>query len=149
MRDNPRMRVMFASGYCDLATPYFATDYTIDHMNLTPQLRKNVTRKMYEGGHMLYHLRESMEKLKADVAAFVAQPRRRKRKSEVVYRSARASTGTDRACLNDPNLAGEHAMERARSRRRSRPMPSTPSHLPESVSPELPPITVTRLPISA
>jgi carboxypeptidase C (cathepsin A) len=71
MRQNPRMKVMFASGYQDLATPYFATDYTLAHMSLTAELRKQVTRKMYEGGHMMYHVRESLKKLHADVAEFM------------------------------------------------------------------------------
>ena len=71
MRENPKMKVMFASGYTDLATPYFATDYTISHMNLSADLRKNVSRAMYEGGHMMYHVRESLEKLHADVAGFI------------------------------------------------------------------------------
>jgi carboxypeptidase C (cathepsin A) len=71
MRENPRMHVMFASGYEDLATPFFATDYTVAHMTLGVDLRKNVTRKMYEGGHMMYHVRESLEKLHSDVAEFI------------------------------------------------------------------------------
>ena len=71
MRENPKMKVLFASGYEDLATPYFATDYTLAHMNLNADLRKNVTRVMYEGGHMMYHVRESLEKLHADVATFI------------------------------------------------------------------------------
>jgi carboxypeptidase C (cathepsin A) len=71
MRENPRMHVMFASGYHDLATPYFATDYTIAHMNLTVDLHKNVSRHLYEGGHMMYHVRESLEKLHADAAEFM------------------------------------------------------------------------------
>jgi carboxypeptidase C (cathepsin A) len=71
MNQNPRMKVMFASGYQDLATPYFATDYTISHMQLPASLRPNITRKMYEGGHMLYHVQASLEQLKSDVAAFM------------------------------------------------------------------------------
>ena len=71
MRENPKMKVMFASGYTDLATPYFATDYTISHMNLSADLRRNVTRAMYEGGHMMYHVRESLEKLHTDVGGFI------------------------------------------------------------------------------
>jgi carboxypeptidase C (cathepsin A) len=71
MHENPKMKVLFASGYTDLATPYFATDYTLAHMALAPELRKNIKRTMYEGGHMMYHVRESMEKLKSDVAEFI------------------------------------------------------------------------------
>ena len=31
---NPYMKLFVASGYYDLATPYFATQYTLNHMNL-------------------------------------------------------------------------------------------------------------------
>jgi carboxypeptidase C (cathepsin A) len=63
--------VLFASGYEDLATPYFATDFTISHMNLPVAIRQNVTRAMFEGGHMMYHVRESLDKLHADVTSFM------------------------------------------------------------------------------
>jgi carboxypeptidase C (cathepsin A) len=71
MNQNPRMKVMFANGYQDLATPYFSTDYTLDHMELPDALRQNITRKMYEGGHMLYHVEASLRQLKTDVATFI------------------------------------------------------------------------------
>jgi carboxypeptidase C (cathepsin A) len=71
MNENPRMKLMFCSGYEDLATPYFATDYTLDHMMVPGALRQNITHKMYEGGHMLYHVQKSLEQLKADVAVFM------------------------------------------------------------------------------
>lgn len=78
MIKNPYLRVMFASGWFDLATPYFATVYTIDHMELSPELRVNITEKHYLGGHMMYHYAPSLEKLRDDVTAFiesaVAQP---------------------------------------------------------------------------
>jgi carboxypeptidase C (cathepsin A) len=73
MHENPKMHVLFASGYEDLATPYFATNYTLDHMHLPADLRKNVDRQMYEGGHMLYHVKESLEKLHKDVGEFMKQ----------------------------------------------------------------------------
>jgi len=67
----PTLKVMFASGYCDLATPYYAVDYTIDHLDLPPELRKNITHTYYVGGHMMYHHRASLAKLKADVAGLI------------------------------------------------------------------------------
>jgi carboxypeptidase C (cathepsin A) len=67
----PNLKVMFASGYCDLATPYYAVDYTIDHLDLPPELRKNITHTYYVGGHMMYHHRASLAKLKADVAGLI------------------------------------------------------------------------------
>ena len=68
---NPYMRLFVASGYYDLATPYFATRYTLRHMGLDPSLRANVQTTYYEAGHMMYIDVGSLRQLKADVAAFV------------------------------------------------------------------------------
>jgi carboxypeptidase C (cathepsin A) len=68
---NPSMKVMFAGGYHDLATPYLATRHTIDHMTLSPELRANISEMHYEGGHMMYHRLESLKKLNADVVEFI------------------------------------------------------------------------------
>ena len=72
MIKNPFLKVMFASGYHDLATPYFATHYTINHLDLNPDLKKNITEHVYPGGHMMYHRLESLKRLNADVKSFVA-----------------------------------------------------------------------------
>jgi carboxypeptidase C (cathepsin A) len=71
MVENPTLKVLVCSGYYDLATPFFATDYTISHLNLTPELRKNITQTYYEGGHMMYHHQKSLEKLNNDVKSFM------------------------------------------------------------------------------
>ena len=68
---NPYMKVHVASGYYDLATPYFGTHYTIDHLNLDPALRRNVTTSEYEAGHMMYIQSESLTKLKKAVGEFL------------------------------------------------------------------------------
>lgn len=67
----PFMKVLVAAGYYDLATPFLASDYTIDHLQLSPELRGNITQTYYTAGHMMYHSREAMLKLKQDVANFV------------------------------------------------------------------------------
>lgn len=67
----PSMRVLLASGRYDLATPYFASDYTIEQMRLPPELRGNVTTQYYGGGHMMYHVIEEQEKLHQDVRSFI------------------------------------------------------------------------------
>ena len=72
MIKNPFLKVMVASGYHDLATPYFATHYTIDHLDLSPELKKNVTEVVYPGGHMMYHRLESLKRLNGDVKSFIA-----------------------------------------------------------------------------
>jgi carboxypeptidase C (cathepsin A) len=68
---NPYMKLFVASGYYDLATPYFAADYTLRHMGLDPALRGNVTTTFYEAGHMMYIDQTSLAQLKRDAAAFV------------------------------------------------------------------------------
>lgn len=75
MSKNPHMRVFVASGYYDLATPYFATEYTLSHLGLDPSLRANITTDYYEAGHMMYIEEGSLAKMQADVAAFLRQPK--------------------------------------------------------------------------
>lgn len=71
MAKNPYMKIFIASGYYDMATPYFATQYTLSSMNLDPALRKNVTTQYYEAGHMMYIERNSLRKLYEDVSKFI------------------------------------------------------------------------------
>jgi len=69
---NPHMKVLVAQGRCDLATPFDAIDHTLNHMELDPSVRENITTKYFEAGHMLYIDVGQLGRLKADVAAFVA-----------------------------------------------------------------------------
>ncbi len=68
---NPYMKLFVASGYYDLATPYFATQYTLAHMGLDPALRGHVQTAQYEAGHMMYIEKNSLAQLKRDVASFI------------------------------------------------------------------------------
>ncbi len=72
MSRNTSLRVWIASGYFDLATPYFATDYTVRQMGLDPAVRGNLTQTFYEGGHMMYMVPTELAKLKADAKKFYA-----------------------------------------------------------------------------
>ena len=71
MAKNPFMKVFVASGYFDMATPYYAAEYTISAMNLDPQLRRNISVSYYEAGHMMYIEKNSLRKLKDDVTVFI------------------------------------------------------------------------------
>jgi carboxypeptidase C (cathepsin A) len=68
---NPHMKVFIASGYYDLATPYFATMHTFDHMGLDAAAKANIRHGEYESGHMMYIHRPSLEQLRKDVRQFL------------------------------------------------------------------------------
>lgn len=73
MKQNPNMKVLVQQGWFDLATPALATRYYIDHLDITPKLRENITLDMYEAGHMMYIHEPSMAKYKEDLARFIQE----------------------------------------------------------------------------
>ncbi len=70
MHKNPYLKVLVCNGYYDLATPYFATQYTFDHMFLDEKLKGNISMKYYEAGHMMYIHKPSLEIMSNDVKEF-------------------------------------------------------------------------------
>jgi carboxypeptidase C (cathepsin A) len=68
---NPHLKVMVLASYYDLATPYFAAEYTLNHMGIHPSMHKNITWQYYEAGHMMYIEKQSHAKLKRDIADFI------------------------------------------------------------------------------
>ncbi|HEU5112085.1 MAG TPA: peptidase S10, partial [Acidimicrobiia bacterium] len=71
MSRSQRMQVFIASGYYDLATPHYATEYTVSHLGLDESLRKNIQMEYYEAGHMMYLQRESLVALAGHLRAFI------------------------------------------------------------------------------
>ncbi len=71
MSANPHLKVHVANGYYDLATPYFATEYTFNHLGLDTSLTKNISMSYYEAGHMMYIHLESLRRLKRELAKFI------------------------------------------------------------------------------
>ncbi|OKS85761.1 S10 family peptidase [Mucilaginibacter polytrichastri] len=69
MAINPYLHVWVACGYYDLATPYFAAEYTFSHMGMRPEQRKHVNFTYYESGHMVYGHKPSLIKMKTDADA--------------------------------------------------------------------------------
>lgn len=90
MTKNSYLRVFVGSGYYDLATPFFATEYTFNHLGLDPSLMSHVTMKHYDAGHMMYIYRPSLIKLKQDLAIFYKQTlenqQKEERQSEAIQR---------------------------------------------------------------
>ena len=77
MAKNPYMKIMISQGYYDMATPFYAAEYTVSAMNLEPELRKNISFNYYEAGHMMYIERNALKKLHDDASAFIASSVRR------------------------------------------------------------------------
>ena len=72
MAQNRSLKVLLASGYYDLATPFLAAEWTLDHLRLDPSLAGNVTTRRYEAGHMMYVHEPSIEALRGDLDTFMA-----------------------------------------------------------------------------
>jgi carboxypeptidase C (cathepsin A) len=71
MTRNPHLKIFVANGFYDLATPFFATQYTFDHLGLDSELRKNISMGFYEAGHMMYIHKPSLMQLKKDLVNFM------------------------------------------------------------------------------
>jgi carboxypeptidase C (cathepsin A) len=72
MNNDPGMHVMFNNGYYDMATPFFATQYTVDHMDLPASERANVHFYYYPVGHMLYVNPKALPMLQKNIDEFIA-----------------------------------------------------------------------------
>ncbi len=67
---NPHLGVFIAAGYYDLATPYFATRYTVSHLGLPGPLHKNISCRFYDAGHMMYIDGDQRAGLSSDARRF-------------------------------------------------------------------------------
>lgn len=68
---NPHLRVLVLNGLTDLATPFLATEYTMDHLNLPPAFRDHVVQKYFDSGHMMYLHEPELKQMKGEIADFI------------------------------------------------------------------------------
>lgn len=71
MIENPYLRVQVENGLFDMATPFFATEYTMDHLLLPENVSDRIHLKYYHAGHMIYLHEQDLAKLKANIGAFI------------------------------------------------------------------------------
>ncbi|HEV7646800.1 MAG TPA: peptidase S10 [Actinophytocola sp.] len=72
MRANPHMKVHVAFGYLDGATPYFASEHVLAHLDIPGELRGNISSAYYEAGHMMYVHEPSRLQQSKDLAEFIS-----------------------------------------------------------------------------
>jgi carboxypeptidase C (cathepsin A) len=60
-------------GYYDLATPFAAAQYVVDHMGLSPAQRQRIHLTYYKAGHMVYISKNTIAKLHEDAVQFYTQ----------------------------------------------------------------------------
>jgi len=68
LRLNPGLRVLVASGYYDLITPFFDAEYTLNRHDIKPG---KIDYKYYGGGHMMYVNAPSRTQLLKDTRNFI------------------------------------------------------------------------------
>jgi carboxypeptidase C (cathepsin A) len=71
MLTNPNLHIEIESGLYDLATPFFGSEYTVDHLGLPEKLQGNIKLKTYDAGHMMYLHDEDLAKLKNNIVAVI------------------------------------------------------------------------------
>jgi carboxypeptidase C (cathepsin A) len=73
MLDNPHLRVLFANGMYDLATPFFGNEHAAVHLGAEPHVRANVKEALYPAGHMMYLHPPSRARLRDELLAFLSR----------------------------------------------------------------------------
>ncbi len=71
MINNPHLLVQVENGYFDMATPFFATEFTMEHLGLPKELQSHITEDYYDSGHMMYLHEESRVHLHNNIASFI------------------------------------------------------------------------------
>lgn len=67
-RQNPSFRIFIANGYYDLATPFFASEYSFSRNGFD---QSRIEMKYYEAGHMMYIHHPSLKQLAKDMRNFL------------------------------------------------------------------------------
>jgi len=70
---NPFLKILVMEGYYDLATPYYAANYTMEHLDLPEKFRSQISYATFEAGHMVYLPADQLKKMRGDEGAFVDQ----------------------------------------------------------------------------
>ena len=73
MKQNPNLKVQLNGGYYDLATPFFAAQWELEHLPMQQSLMNNTEMHFYTSGHMVYAHEPDLKALHDNVAAFIGK----------------------------------------------------------------------------
>ena len=73
MKQNPNLKVQLNGGYYDLATPFFAAQWELEHLPMQHSLMANTETHFYTSGHMVYAHEPDLKALHDNVAAFIGK----------------------------------------------------------------------------
>jgi carboxypeptidase C (cathepsin A) len=65
--------VLSLNGYYDMATPFFGTEFDLDHMMLDPAEQQNLEFRYYPSGHMVYLNPDALHTMRLDVQRFISE----------------------------------------------------------------------------
>jgi carboxypeptidase C (cathepsin A) len=69
---SPRLRLFVGVNYFDLNAPFYATEFTVAHLNVSPAVHaRNISVRHYASGQMTYVDSEALTALYADLARFL------------------------------------------------------------------------------
>jgi len=69
---NPNLRLFVGVNYFNLNAPFYATEYTLAHLSVSPEVRAhNITVSHFEAGQMAYVDNQALVKLQDELARFV------------------------------------------------------------------------------
>ena len=107
LRRNAHLKVFVASGRYDLGTPYSASDWSLAQLDAPADVLARVKHHYYDAGHMMYTRQADLTQLKADLAAWLAEPLPRPallRQARAPDRAAGRSAATLQSRLTAPRL---------------------------------------------
>ena len=69
---NPNLRLFVRVNFLDLSAPFYATEFTLAHLNVSPEVRAhNITVSHFEAGQMPYIDNTSLARLRVELARFI------------------------------------------------------------------------------